>query len=239
MVQQYRMQLMDIHIKQCYTENNFLEAARDILISSSRSAIERHGTFRLALSGGSTPKKFYNLLSQEKLDWDSFEIIQVDERYVERTNAASNYRMIDEALFSVVKVSSERKFFFRTDMPREDAVTEMDARLHDLAARRLPLIDLTVLGAGTDGHIASLFEGSQAIYSEQFADVAQTEFYPIRERMTLTTKALSMSSGALMLLYGSDKMPVVESMIGNENIPLTAFRILAQKVHIDILYCCE
>jgi 6-phosphogluconolactonase len=229
--------MMNVHVKECFNEKSFLEAARDVIVTVSREAIGRHGAFRLALSGGTTPKKFYSMLSHEKLDWSAFEFIQVDERYVVRTDAASNFRMIDESLLSSVGVSPEKLFFFRTDIPREKAVAEMDVRLHELAALRLPLIDLAILGAGADGHIASLFEGAPAVYSEHLADIAQTEVYPVRERMTLTTKALSMSAGALMLLYGSDKMPVVESMIGNTKVPLTAFRILAEKVHVDILYC--
>jgi 6-phosphogluconolactonase len=230
--------MMNINIKQYFTESIFLAAARDILAASSRAAIKQHGTFRLALSGGSTPKNFYRMLSHEKMDWNAFEFIQVDERYVQRTDAASNYRMIGEVFPAAVKGAPEKMFFFRTDIPREDAAAEMDMRLNELAARRLPLVDCAILGVGADGHIASLFEGAQAIYSDRLADISQTELYPARERLTMTAKALTMSAGALILLHGSDKMPVVESMIGNENIPLTAFRILAEKVHIDVLYCC-
>ncbi|MDC8010927.1 6-phosphogluconolactonase [Tahibacter soli] len=118
-----------------------------------RAGIAQRGVASLAVSGGSTPRLFFDHLAQEDLDWSRVVVTLVDERWVPETDARSNAAMARKALLS--NGSGRARFVpLYDDAPDpESALDVVDARLDDVP---LPF-DAVVLGMGLDGHTASFF----------------------------------------------------------------------------------
>src|SRR5918912_4236836 len=147
-------------------------AAADRFVEIARAAIRERGRFSVALSGGSTPKRAYELLASEdyrdKLDWSKVHIFFGDERCVPPNDAESNYRMANEAMLSRVALPAR-------NVHRIQGVGDAaaNARLYEDELRTFfndaswPRFDLVLLGMGDDGHTASLFPGTAALNEQQ------------------------------------------------------------------------
>jgi 6-phosphogluconolactonase len=147
------------------TDNRFKSAdalARqlaDDLAGKMREAIEARGRVCIALSGGSTPVRFFEELSKRKLDWSKVRITLVDERWVTLDDAASNAALVRRHL---LQNEAEQAYFLplKNSAPNPvDGFMECENSLHELMVR----LDFAVLGMGNDGHTASWFPGSAAL----------------------------------------------------------------------------
>lgn len=189
-------------------EDQFWQSAKDDVIFSIKETLEDYEECRIGLAGGSTPKHLYEMLVEEQLPWQKIKLILVDERYVPSDNNDSNLRMIREAMLKRIPIPADNLIYFDTSLPQESAAKEMHRKISILANERTPIFDLLILGLGTDEHVASLFEGDQALTSQNFAAAAHAENYPIQERLTLTLPALKNSARTLILLKGESKADV-------------------------------
>ncbi len=145
-------------------------AAAELFVSIAGESIKARGRFRVALSGGSTPRRVYELLAttafSSRVDWDHVEIFWGDERYVPADDRDSNYRMTAEALLRHVPVPSANIHRVPTEIspPAAAAVAyEMDIRQCFQEPVSVPQFDLIYLGLGVNGHTASLFPHSPAL----------------------------------------------------------------------------
>lgn len=180
----------------------FVEAARD--------AIQAEGRFSVALSGGSTPRRVYQLLAsdefRERVDWARTHIFFGDERCVPPDDADSNYRMADEALLARVPVPARN---VHRIMGEGDAVA--NARLYEdelqtfFAGMRWPRFSLVLLGMGDDGHTASLFPGSQALAEQRAWVVANWVEKLNAYRITLTVPAINGAARVIFIVTGAGK----------------------------------
>src|SRR5579883_249018 len=139
--------------------------AAQLIVDTSRQAIARSGRFTIALSGGSTPKKLYELLAtaewKSQLDWARMHFFWGDERMVLPDNADSNYHMSNEALLSKVPVPAANVHRVKTELgdPARTAA-DYEAELYRFFGgdkKNLPQFDLILLGMGDNAHTASLF----------------------------------------------------------------------------------
>lgn len=146
---------------------------RAYVLSAQNAAIERHGTFRVAVSGGSLPKTLAQALlaksdgsSGDVVDFSKWEIFFADERCVPLDHEDSNYKLLkDELLDKIPKEEVGEPKVFPIDEQYMDDAQEMadqyeKALVSVFAARdsvKLPLFDLLLLGCGPDGHTCSLF----------------------------------------------------------------------------------
>jgi 6-phosphogluconolactonase len=162
--------------------------------------------FTVALAGGSTPKRLYELLAappfRDRVRWTSVECFFGDERTVPPDHPDSNYGMARRALLDHVPCTSHRMAAERDD-------AEGYARLlgERIAKRRdgVPVLDLVLLGMGDDGHTASLFPGTAALAERErwvvMNDVPQLH----TRRMTLTYPVLNAAERVWMLIAGAGK----------------------------------
>ena len=175
------------------------------------------GPFAIALSGGSTPRRLYQLLAgspwRERLPWDRVHWFWGDERLVPWDHPDSNYGMTKKALLGQVPVPAANIHGIPTDGTPAAAARAYQGTLEAYyGAAALdparPLFDVQLLGLGSDGHTASLFPGS-AMLDERRRWVAEVPAEPEHEhphdRITLTYPALDSSRHAVFLVAGADK----------------------------------
>jgi 6-phosphogluconolactonase len=185
-------------------------AAANRFIELGRDAIAERGRFAVALAGGSTPQRAYQLLAQDDyksgLDWSQVHIFFGDERSVPPDDKESNYRMANEALLARVSLSAR-------NIHRINGVGDSvaNASLYEDEVRTFfndaawPRFDLVLLGLGDDGHTASLFPGTKAL-AEREAWVASVWVEKLSTyRITLTPPAINHAAHILFLVTGENK----------------------------------
>jgi 6-phosphogluconolactonase len=201
------------------------EAAAKAFIAVARAAIAERGRFTVALAGGSTPKRAYELLASEdyesRIDWSKAHIFFGDERCVPPGDAESNYRMANEALLARVALPP-------VNIHRMNGVGDAvaNARLYEDEMRTYfndamwPRLDLVLLGLGEDGHTASLFPGTQAL-NEEVAWVAANWVEKIGAyRITLTPPAINHARHLVFVVTGENKAEPLREVLESENDPV-------------------
>jgi 6-phosphogluconolactonase len=197
-------------------------AAAERFVSLSRAAILLHGRFATALSGGSTPRRLYSLLGSspycEDIDWRKVHIFWVDERCVAPSHEDSNYRLAADTFLLKAAVPAENIHRIRGEDGPEIAAFEYQEELNIFFRRsQKKVFDLLILGAGVDGHTASLFPGS-ALLRERISDVVPVFLEkPMVSRVTLTLPVLKQAAHVLFLVSGKDKADIVHEVLKSDN----------------------
>jgi 6-phosphogluconolactonase len=200
--------------------------AADLIAAELRAAIDIRGRAHFVVTGGSTPIECYKALAQEDLDWGRVSILLSDERWVDTLTPESNEHMIRETLL----VGPAAKANFLSLKARRGGFEE-GARRADPAVRDLAPFDVTLLGMGEDGHIASLFPrhssltlGLSARADRYVIGVAPASPAPDLPRVSLTLAALLHSRLIIVLIAGDAKWKVVNDAAGHDpqHIPIAA-----------------
>lgn len=185
--------------------------------------IEREGKFRVALSGGSTPRQLYTLLRDEEVDWDRVRLYWGDERNVPLDSEESNERMAREALLQPAGVPETS--FFPVPIDVDDPASA--ARAYETMLRAefdgdFPRWDLVLLGLGDDAHTASLFPGTAALDESErwFVEnwVPKFDSY----RLTLTFPAINSAQRVWFMVAGEGKRQALQS-VWNEELDIHRF----------------
>lgn len=196
-------------------------AAEFVLLAQQRHAAG--ASYSAALSGGSTPRRFYELLATKEfssqVSWPRVNLFQVDERCVPPDDARSNYRMIRKAVLDAVpEVRFHRMAAERAD--RDAAARDYAESLCDALgtpAGNWPQLDIIYLGMGGDGHTASLFPGT-AVLNERKLTVAPNYVAKLDMwRLTLTLPVLNAASHVVFLVDGAEKAEMVSQVLGNNS----------------------
>ncbi len=209
-------------------------ATADRFIAIAQRSIVQRGRFRVALSGGSTPKRVYPMLVAEPrvgaVDWSRVEFFWGDERTVPPDHPESNfgvaYQMLIAALPNVRPEAIHRMPAQGPDLDAAALAYEAELRLA-FGARGgdPPAFDLIWLGMGPDGHTASLFPGSAALDVTNRWVVANWAPGPQAWRMTLTFPVLDAARDVLFVVTGPDKAPALERVkAGDEALPAARVR---------------
>jgi 6-phosphogluconolactonase len=188
-------------------------AAAELFAQAASARIAEAGYFAAALSGGSTPRQLYELLStshfSSRIGWDSVHLFQVDERCVAPDHPENNFRMIRQALLGPARVP--RKCFHRMAAEWEDPAEAAHQYALELSATfparegGVPRFDLVILGMGADGHTASLFPDSPALDETQLWVCPNRPKVKGLERITLTFPVLNAARQSVFLVAGTEK----------------------------------
>ena len=175
-------------------------------------------TFAVSLSGGSTPRRLYELLSTPEIasrfPWSRVHWFWGDERFVPHDHRDSNFGMARDAFLSRVPIAADNIHAIPTEgLSPEKAAAAYEATLKrfygaDTLASGRPLFDVTLLGIGEDGHTASLLPGQPALQETQRWVVAVIGAMP-QPRITLTYPALDSSRDVAFVVTGRGKRDVV------------------------------
>ncbi len=183
------------------------------------------GAVGLGLSGGSTPKRVYELLGgpdfSARIDWGKVHLFWGDERFVPATDRDSNYRMAWEALIQYVPIPPAQVHPIPTDCASpEEAAALYEKVLQDFYGSRTldpdrPLFGVNLLGLGEDGHTASLFPGTVALEERQ-AWVTSIRGAKPEPRISLTYPALESSRIILFLVSGAQKREILGRVLADD-----------------------
>lgn len=202
-----------------------------------RNALAAHDAASLAVSGGTTPKRFLRALAAQPLDWAGVRITLVDERWVDEGNERSNASLVREHLLHGAAAQAHFVPLYRETQRPEDALAEVDAALAPL----LPL-DVAVLGMGADGHTASFFPGGDRLV-EAMDPATPTRVLPIRApgagepRITLTLPALLQARHLFLHIEGEAKREVLQRAAGPEGRELPVSAVLHATAPPEIYWC--
>jgi 6-phosphogluconolactonase len=194
------------------------EAAK-FIAREGREAVAARGRFSLAVSGGHTPWQMLRLLAREDLPWESVYVAQVDERIAPPGHPDRNLTHLHDSLLTQVSLPLENVCAMPVDSPDlAVAASQYALRLREIAGAP-PILDLIHLGLGPDGHTASLVPGDPVLDVTD-ADVALTQLYQQRRRMTLTFPALNRARRILWVVTGPDKAGMLRRLRdGDVSIP--------------------
>lgn len=177
-------------------------------------AVGRNGQATLAVSGGTTPARFFRQLSQRPIDWERVTVTLVDERLVPPTAARSNERLVRETLLRDRAGQARFLGLWSGTADPAAAATAADERLADCP---LPL-DAVVLGMGLDGHTASYFPDAENL--DTLLDPAtKARVLPVRaqsageDRLTLTLPLVARARFLALHIEGEAKRTVFEQAI--------------------------
>src|SRR6266404_3551224 len=204
---------------------NFVADAADFILERARQAIGERNEFRIALSGGNTPRPVYARLAAVANDvpWDLVRFTFGDERCVPPDDPESNFRMARETLLAPAAVPEKSILRMRGEIDPQIAAQEYQDQLDSIASERSEPIyrhDLILLGLGDDGHTASLFPGTAAL--EETTRRVVANFVPKLNawRLTFTFPLINQARHVLFLI-GANKDPNLINRIfsGDESLP--------------------
>lgn len=212
--------------------NNF---AAEKFVEFANEAIEKRGTFTVALAGGSTPKSLYKLLAGEKfrnkIDWSKVYFFFGDERNVLPDNDESNFKMASENLFAPLKIRDDSIFRWQTELKTTEQIALdyenklkrfFDWNLNPPATAvgsDLPRFDLILLGMGADGHTASLFPYTEALRETEKIAVANRVEKLNTTRLTLTFPVINNARNVIFLVAGEEKAETLREVLEGEFTP--------------------
>jgi len=177
-----------------------------------REALDVRGEAALAVSGGNTPKRFFEHLSRAALDWAKVAVTLVDERWVPESSERSNARLVKAALLQHEAATARFVPLYVESPTPEAAIATLRARV---AALPQPF-DATVLGMGSDGHTASFFPGGDRL-AEALDTKGSARVLPMRApgagepRITFTLPALLASRALFLHIEGEAKRVVLDA----------------------------
>ena len=205
-------------------------------------ATETSGPVRVALSGGSTPRRTYQELASTRLidrfPWQRVHWFWGDERFVPPDDPASNFCMAREAVLASAPVPAENIHPVPTvGMDPDAAAAGYQAELEQVyGCPRLmparPLFHICLLGLGDDGHTASLLPG-EPVLDERTRWVAAVAHGRPETRITLTYPAINASSHIAFLVSGASKSDMLRQVLsGRSNVPAARLQPLGDLVFI-------
>ncbi len=185
------------------------------LLQAATQAVEQRGIFHLALSGGSTPERFYMRLVIDPrfraLPWSETHLWLVDERRVPLDDELSNFRMIRESLSEHVPLP--RRQIHPLPVSEESPAEIYEQELRDAFSQPqgTPRLDFVLLGMGDDGHTASLFPHSPALNErDRLIVVNEGDNVTPPPRLTMTYPLLNAARELAVLVTGEKKAEAIQ-----------------------------
>jgi 6-phosphogluconolactonase len=189
----------------------------------------------VAVSGGSSPRRAYEIASQSDADLSVATLWLGDERLVPPGDERSNLGMVRSALIdNLPEERRPRLMPVDTSLSPDAAAAAYEAQLLGTIGQH-PRLDLALMGLGPDGHTASLFPGKPAVAETQryVVGVPEAGMEPMVPRVTLTLPLFNTAREVVFLVSGADKADAVARVFGprpDETLPAALVRPGAGKL---------
>lgn len=198
--------------------------AAALFIEQAAKAITERGRFLVALNGGGTPNRLFQLLAseyREKVDWSNVHVFWGDERCVPPEADGSSFSQAKEAFLGRVSIPEENVHRVKGELDPAEASRDYALVLKEFASPPLgfPRFDLVYLGMGEDGHTASLFPGSPVDVTEPTLPV--TAHYQDRpaNRVTLTQVVFNQARMITFMATGEKKAGTLAEVLSDRYNP--------------------
>lgn len=208
---------MNLKLNIFSSEQEVLTGIARYFIETANQAITKQGFFNVSLSGGTSPKKLYQLLTtpeyRPQLDWTKVYFFFGDERNVPQDSPDSNFLMVKTALFDPLNIQADHIFAIDTVVLPESAAIDYAEQIDSHFKNQEVCFDLILLGLGDNSHTASLFPHT-AVLAEKEATV-KAVFLADQQifRITKTAKMINQAHHIAFLLYGSGKAEAVKHVL--------------------------
>lgn len=200
------------HMNTFETRPALAEALADAVIARLSQSITERGAASLAVSGGSTPKLFFDVLSTRPLAWEKVTVTLVDERFVPPESDRSNHQLVTTHLLKNEAARATFLPLYHAGVTAKDAAVLASQETHGIDEP----FDVAILGMGTDGHTASFFPGGDNL--AESLDAASTRGVITMQaegagepRLTFTFSALRDARLLVLHIEGDEKKRVLET----------------------------
>jgi 6-phosphogluconolactonase len=211
------------------------EALADKVAIALSESVASRGSATLAVSGGSTPKAFFEALSKKPLDWSNVSVTLVDERFVPADNPRSNHLLVATHL---LKNEASEAEFIPLYQPEEDIETAATVATDAVSDVGTPM-DVVVLGMGADGHTASFFPGGDHL--EDALDLSLPPRVMTMEaagagepRLTLSFSSIADAGLLIVHIEGAEKKAVLEKALGGTDEAEMPIRAVLERAETDV-----
>ncbi|MCJ1331097.1 suppressor of los1-1 [Thelotrema lepadinum] len=211
--------------------DNVASALRHYILQCQKAALQRHGSFKIAISGGSLPNTLAKgLLAQssgenDQVDFPKWEIFFADERAVPLDHEDSNYRLLKDELLDKIPPTMGKPVVHPIDTKYLDDLQELADKyqeeiLRSFAAKdsvKLPVFDLLLLGCGPDGHTCSLFPNHELLRENDawVAGISDSPKPPLK-RITLTLPVVTHGIKIAYVTTGAGKQEILKKIFDTE-----------------------
>jgi 6-phosphogluconolactonase len=215
------------------TNKEFINNIVDLISQSAEKAIEVKGKFRIVLTGGETPKLVYQELKLLATNWTAWEFYISDERFAPDSVVLLNQLMIRNEFLNHVPVLESQIHFVDVEKDLNSAVFTYCQSINNI-----PDFDLTLLGIGEDGHVASLFPGNDIGLHPESPDVLSVNNSPKPPacRISLSMKRLNKSLKIIVIASGKRKRKIVHNLCSGIEVPAMFLKGLEETIFI---YCAK
>lgn len=218
-------------VKEINVYKNTIHLAEEVaseIASWIDNTVKDQGFCTIALSGGNTPIKLFEILSKdysESIPWSSVHIFWADERCVSPTNPDSNYGNALKHLLDHINIPPRNIHRIKGEMIPEKEADRYSLELSESTNSRnqMPVFDLVILGIGEDGHTASIFPNQMELLNS--FKICNVSFHPQtkQKRITLSGKVINNARKIIFMASGNHKAKILETILGNkkgcENLP--------------------
>ena len=203
------------------TPDALAAAAAEYFAAAVSAAVEARGVARVAISGGTTPKAMFALLADRsapyfaRVPWEKLHLFWVDERCVPPADKDSNYGMTKQAMLDHVPLPASHIHRMEGELEPGEAAARYDAAVREefgLDRSESPVFDLVLLGMGEDGHTASLFPLTDALFELGRIAVANHVAQKDTWRITMTWPVIDRARQVAFLIEGAAKAQVVRDV---------------------------
>ena len=204
--------------------------SREIIIKNDHEEISNYAAFlvnkiiknnntkitNIALSGGNTPILMFEKLAKlTKINWSNIHIFLVDERYVDKSDPDSNFRLIDKHLISKIEIPKDNIHYIKyyQDIRKSLLDYKKDLKTHFNLKNNndLPHFDLIHLGIGGDGHTASIFKSEEG--ENGLLQITQGKKHA---RITFTYNVINNAENIMFLVTGKKKKAIIKNILENQ-----------------------
>ena len=218
-------------------------AAAALLVRQANLAVAARGRFSVALAGGATPRRTYELLAappfKDQAPWDRMHVFWGDERCVPGNDSRSNARLAKEAWLDRVPIPGTQIHPMNCAQDPAAAARQYEAKLREFFAGQPPRLDLVLLGLGDDGHTASLFPGTPVLKERQRWAAAVYLGEQNLYRVTLTAPLINQAAVVAFLVAGPSKAGVLREVLHGPRDPARLPAQLIQPQRGELLWLAD
>jgi 6-phosphogluconolactonase len=213
------------------SRETFIHTAIEIISQSAYRGIQERGKFHIVLTCGETPRLIYKQLANLDTNWSLWEFYISDERFVQNADDDLNQVMIRNEFLNHVPVSESQIHFVKGGNDIKSTIISYSQSINNI-----PDFDLTILGIGEDGHVASLFPGNDIGLHPESSDVlpVYNSPKPPPQRVSISMKRLNKSVKIMIIASGERKRKIVDDFCNGAEIPALHIKGLEETI---LLYC--